>query len=49
VLRFTLVRATAALAAVAPGERLLRPGERLDWAGLPADSRYVVPLLADAV
>ena len=47
VLRFTLVRSTAAQVALAPGERLLRPGERLLWAGLAADSRCVVPLLAD--
>jgi cyclic beta-1,2-glucan synthetase len=48
VLRLTLVRATAAQVALAPGERLLRPGERLRWAGLAADTRCVVPLLADA-
>jgi cyclic beta-1,2-glucan synthetase len=50
VLHCRLVRATAAQVVLSPGERLLRPGERLDWAGLVAgDCRCVVPLLADVV
>jgi cyclic beta-1,2-glucan synthetase len=48
VLRSRLVRATAAQVVLSHGERLLRPGERLDWAGLVADCRCVVPLLPDA-
>jgi cyclic beta-1,2-glucan synthetase len=47
VMRFILTRASgpAGLAAVADaGARLLQPGERLRWQGLPADSCFVIPL-----
>jgi cyclic beta-1,2-glucan synthetase len=49
MLHCRLVRATAAQVVLSPDERLLRPGERLDWTGLAGDCRCVVPLLADAV
>ncbi|MEY2875168.1 MAG: hypothetical protein RLZZ373_2539 [Pseudomonadota bacterium] len=49
VMRFTLVRATAAQVTLAPGEQWLRPGERLRWVDLAADSRWVVPLMVDSV
>ncbi len=47
LMRFVLCRAAglAALAAAAdPEARLLQPGERLRWQGLPAGSCFVIPL-----
>ena len=46
-LRFTVLRCSAAEAQAAdPSARCLAVGERLAWRGLPAGSRFVVPLTA---
>ena len=50
-MRFILVRSTAsaALASTAQhGATLLRPGELVNWTGLPAQSCFAIPLLHDS-
>jgi cyclic beta-1,2-glucan synthetase len=47
VMRFILYRATSRAAvegAGVAGARVLRPGEPLNWSGLPATSCFVIPL-----